>query len=230
MASNPNEVLSKNQARKGAEGQNETNEAGSQEKKGGPSRFRTMKGLIAGLAVVAALTGVGVSACSEDNSNPPEIPSDGGPIDSGPDSDTDSDADTSTDTGTDSDTTTDSGTDSDTTTDSGTDTDTTTDSGTDTDTGPALCEEGLDAEPETFSGIVYTGVPQAVSGYVFELTGTSGINAIFSISCGGVPVEGGPFNCQIGKDTEITTAEGRTITISPGASGPGGTNCTISVE
>jgi hypothetical protein len=238
MASNPNEVLSKNPARDGVNGQKE---GSAEEKKGGASVFSRMKGLVTGLAIaatIAAPTSIALSSCGENDSNPP-VPSldasvDGGDTDTTTDSGSDTDTGSDTGTDTDSGTQTDSGTDTDsgTQTDSGTDTDsgTVTDSGTDTDSGPALCAEALAVEGGTFEGYMVSGTPQTVGGYVIEYLGKNGSgDALFRISCGGDVVEAS-FACPIGLETEKETAEGRKISITPISANATVSHATVSVE
>ncbi|MCI0504406.1 hypothetical protein L0Y65_06920 [Candidatus Micrarchaeota archaeon] len=232
MASNPNEVISKTQARKGAAEQKEGAEAQAEESKGGASRFRTMKGMIAGLAVISALAGASLASCTEDSKGLPQASgctADGGCTDASTDSDTTTDSDTSTDSGTDTDTSTDSGTDTETTTDSGTDTDL--DGGSDggADAGPLLCTEGLAGADESLTDLFSVGEPKSVGGYGFEFLGISGLNARFRITCGGAEVEANKL-CPVGAWTTFTTAEGRDVSIRPITAGAENSQSTVSVD
>jgi hypothetical protein len=230
MAVNPNEVVNKNAPGKGAA--NEQKEGPGEEKKG-ISRWARMKGLVAGLAIVATF-GLGHAACSEDSANPPPIPDSG--LDAG-DTDTVTDSGTDTDTGTDSDTTTDSGTDTDTVTDSDTDTTTDTDTGTDTgtdtevdggtDAGPVACTEASTGE---FSDVMNLGVPQEVGGYVFVYTGqNSSGDALIDITCGGNAVETG-YVCPVYTKTTLeVTIDGKKIEITPHQTNPAWSDIRVDV-
>ncbi|MCI0504087.1 hypothetical protein L0Y65_05255 [Candidatus Micrarchaeota archaeon] len=86
------------------------------------------------------------------------------------------------------------------------------------------------ASAESFSGIISTGTPLFVGGYRFDFKGTSGIYAIFDISCNGSPVATGKA-CAVGSDTVIPVpADNRMITIRPITAGAANSNASIKVE
>jgi hypothetical protein len=147
------------------------------------SRFRSMKGLVAGLALATSMSLAGAQGCgSDEGSNVVPLPDAG--LDAG-DSDTITDSgDTDTGTDTDSGTITDGGTDTDSGPDlDGGDTDsgTETDSGTDTDSGPATCGGAMNGS--TTTTLFMMGVPKVVGGYAITVTGPSSGGVYVDVAC-----------------------------------------------
>lgn len=177
------------------------------------SRFRRMKGLVAGLALVTGMSLAAAQGCGSDDNGVVPLPD--ASLDAGPDSDTNTD-------GGDGGGPTDAGPD----TDSGPDVDAgDLDSGLDggeTDSGTG--DGGSDAGPATCSGATtggvlgtpfYPGIPVTVGGYAITVTGESSDGVYVDIDCGSdsASVAVG-FNCP--EQTNVTipvTADGMEIRI-----------------
>lgn len=146
------------------------------------SRFRNMKGLVAGLALLTSMSLTAAQGCGSDEGNG-VVPLPDAGLDAG-DSDTTTDSgDTDTGTDTDSGTITDGGIETDSGPDlDGGDTDSGTDSGTDPDAGPVAC--GSASNGSTTTTLFYMNTPKAVGGYNLTVTGQAPDGIYMDVDCG----------------------------------------------
>jgi len=85
-----------------------------------------------------------------------------------------------------------------------------------TDSGGPACTE---ATADSYSGVITSGTPKPVGGYVIEYMGKSGFNTQFRISCGGSVIDE-ELTCMLGQvTTKVVEADHMSISIKPISAG-----------